>query len=227
MVNVKCTGSGAPTVILEAGDESGMEDWTQIQSRVSQQTRVCAYSRLGTGASDPASGCRKLPDLLAVLDGWLGAADVPGPYVVAGTSGGGYIAAGFAYAHPTDVVGVLLLDTFKAINPATAPPELIAELACDHPANVERRDYVAVEAEAWNGRHDLGPIPVTVITNDYSAAVNATPDELTNVEDQKGWLVLSPVATQVVVDTGHDITSNEPELAADEIIKVVEFARGG
>jgi pimeloyl-ACP methyl ester carboxylesterase len=239
MVNVKCAGEGSPTVLLEGGDESGIEEWNTgrpagaaghasepLMTAVSKQTRVCAYDRLGVGASDEASGCRQLSDLLAVRDGMLAAAEIPGPYVVVGASGGGYITAGHAYAHPGDVVGLMLLDTFKAIDPTTAPPELVAELACDHPANAERRDYVAVEAEAWNGRHDLGPIPVTVITNDYSAAVNATPEERTNVEDQKGWLVLSPLATQILVYTGHDVATHQPALVAEEILKLVAAARG-
>ena len=69
-------------------------------------------------------------------------------------------------------------------------------LPCDAPTNVERRDYVAVEHAVWDDKHEIGDIPVTIISNDPGP--DAEGDEATNGEDQKGWLVLSPQATQVV-----------------------------
>ena len=47
----------------------------------------------------------------------------------------------------------------------------------------------------------------------------------TNVSDQRGWLVLSPSAKQVVVHTGHAIEESDPELVLDSILDVVAAAR--
>ena len=46
-----------------------------------------------------------------------------------------------------------------------------------------------------------------------------------NVENQRGWLVLSPRAEQVVVDTGHAVEEEDPELVTDSILDVVQAAR--
>ena len=151
----------------------------------------------------------------------LEAADIPGPYVVVGTSGGGYITAGFAEERPDDVVGIVLLDTFRPFT--DPPPELIAETACDAPGNDERRDYLAVEHEAWDARTEIGDIPVTVVTVEYENPENL--DEEENIEGQQGWFELSPQATQVVAHTAHDIANDDPQLVIDEITKVVEAAR--
>ena len=42
---------------------------------------------------------------------------------------------------------------------------------------------------------------------------------------QKGWLVLSPRAKQVVVHTGHAVEEANPELVIDAILDVVKQAR--
>jgi hypothetical protein len=46
-----------------------------------------------------------------------------------------------------------------------------------------------------------------------------------NVADQKGWLVLSPRAKQIVVHTGHAVEEANPELVIDAILDVVKQAR--
>ena len=46
-----------------------------------------------------------------------------------------------------------------------------------------------------------------------------------NVQDQQGWLVLSPKAEQIVVHTGHAVEEDDPQLVIDVILGVVEAAR--
>ena len=216
-----CRGEGSPTVILEAGDESGREEWARVEPEISAVTRTCAYDRGSIGRSDPVSGCRQLSDLTGDLDQLLGAADVPGPYVLVAGSGGGYIAAGFAAQHPEDIAGMVFAEVPKAF--LDAPPEVVEETSCDNPDNVEHRDYLKVEADAWNNRAEIGDIPVTIISNEYGP--DAEPGGAANVVDQQGWLVLSPRATQVIVESGHDVANNEPQLVIEEIVKVIEAAR--
>lgn len=220
---LSCIGSGAPTILLEAGDESGSEDWGEVRGALAADTRTCAYDRAGTGRSDDATGCRGLDDLLADLETLLAAAEISGPYVLVGASGGGYLMAGFAARHPDEVAGLVLVETPKAIT--ILPPEIAAEISCDSSSNVEHRDYYAVEHDVWDHRAEIGDFPMTIISNEPGAA--AVGDEVTNVADQRGWLVLSPRATQVVVTSGHDVPFNEPDLVIEEILAVLDAARQG
>ena len=105
-----------------------------------------------------------------------------------------------------------------------APPEVVAETAWDHPQNVERRDYLQVERDAWAARREIGDIPVTIISNDYGPDAEFAA-ERTNVDDQRGWLVLSPRAGQIVVETGHAVEEREPQLVIDAILEVVAGSR--
>ena len=87
-------------------------------------TRACVYDRAGLGRSDPPPGPRGLRELVRDLERLLRAAAVPAPYVLVGTSGGGYITAGYAAAHPREVGGLVFVDTFS---PFRDPPRAIVE----------------------------------------------------------------------------------------------------
>ena len=92
---LECIGSGSPTILLEAGDaEVGDEAagglaWAPVLPELMGATRTCVYDRAGVGRSSPATGCRQLDDLLDDLEKLLAAADIDGPYLLAGSSGGG------------------------------------------------------------------------------------------------------------------------------------------
>lgn len=221
---VHCAGTGSPTVVLESGDESDQFQWSAVFPGIAEQTRVCAYDRLGNGSSDPATGCRRTPELLADLQAMLNAVDAAPPYVLVGTSGGGFLMTSYAYAHPADTVGIVLAETPHAIIPSREPQELLDEISCRSPLNQERRDYVAVERFVWEHRHRIGRIPMTVISNNYGKYFE-NEEQRTNVQGQRGWLVLSPLAKQVVVTSGHAVPENEPELTLSEILRVVTEAR--
>src|ERR1700722_404067 len=50
-LNLNCTGSGSPTVILDAGLGSPSLEWYLVQPKVAQFARVCSYDRAGYGWS--------------------------------------------------------------------------------------------------------------------------------------------------------------------------------
>ncbi len=212
---VRCTGSGSPTVVMEGGDEDTSDSYAFAEPSISEVARTCVYDRANLGRSDPAAGPRGLSDLVGDFEALLQAAKIPGPYVLVGTSGGGYISAGYAYEHPDEVAGMVFVEVPA---PFRDPPrEIVEETDPNNPSNIERRDYLQVEKDAWAARKRIGDIPVTIISNEYSTAeINGSPfpsearGMRRNVSDQKGWLVLSPRAKQVVVHTGHAVEEQDP-----------------
>ncbi len=227
---MRCTGTGSPTVVMEGGDGDTSDSYAFAEPAVSRVTRACVYDRANLGQSDPAPGPRGLPELVGDLEALLAKAEIPGPYVLVGTSGGGYITAGYAYEHPRDVAGLVFIDTAAPFpNP---PKEIIDETDPSNPENVEERDYLQVEKDAWNARERIGDIPVKVVTVEFSPeAIKESPftaeRELMrrNVDRQKGWLVLSPRAEQIVAHTGHAVEEEDPQLVIDVILDAVKEAR--
>ena len=120
-LHISCTGSGSPTVVLEAGLGSPgaiMAGW--IQPGVATTTRVCVYDRAGKGWSDPADTPRDGVAIATDLHTLLERANVPGPYVLAGHSSGGVYVQVFAEQYPDEVAGMVLLDS--------QPPDAIEHL---------------------------------------------------------------------------------------------------
>jgi pimeloyl-ACP methyl ester carboxylesterase len=227
---VRCTGSGSPTVLMEGGDEDTSDSYAYAVPSISNVARTCVYDRANLGGSDPAAAPRELSDLVGDLEALLQAGKIPAPYVLVGTSGGGNISAGYAYKHPDKVAGIVFVEVPA---PFRNPPRaIVEETDPNNPSNIERRDYLQVEKDAWAARKKIGDIPVTIISNQYSAAeIDAAqfPSEARgmrrNVSDQKGWLVLSPRAKQIVVHTGHAVEEEDPQLVIDAILDVAKAAR--
>ena len=227
---VRCTGRGSPTLILEGGDEDTSDSYSFAEADLAEVTRTCVYDRANLGRSDPDPGPRGLAELVADFDGVLKSANIPGPYVLVGTSGGGYISAGYAVKHPRQVAGIVFVEVPTPFRNPPAP--IVADTRWDSPVNIEKRDYLQVEKDAWAARTRIGDIPVTVMSNKYSAdelAAAEYPSERqgmrTNVSDQRGWLVLSPSAKQLVVHTGHAIEESDPHVVLEAILDVVAAAR--
>jgi pimeloyl-ACP methyl ester carboxylesterase len=113
-INLDCTGSGTPTVVLMAGISSWSPVWYKTQPVIAQTTRVCAFDRASFGFSDPAPRPQVLSDTVNDLHAALTAAALPGPYVLVGHSLGGVEARLYAQRWPRDVAGMILLDTSPA-----------------------------------------------------------------------------------------------------------------
>ena len=105
-----CTGTGAPTVILEEGAGGASPNWVWIQPRVTATTRVCSYDRPGYGWSDPSNTPRDAETVGRELDALLKSAGEKGPFIVVGHSLGGAYARMFAAQQRDNVVGLVLVD---------------------------------------------------------------------------------------------------------------------
>jgi len=107
---VKGEDNGCPTVILEQGMGSFSSNWYWVQAELAADTRVVAYDRAGLGWSDPAPETHDAYESAADLHLALEAAELAGPYVVAGHSYGGLVVRAFTDLYPDEVAGIVLVD---------------------------------------------------------------------------------------------------------------------
>jgi pimeloyl-ACP methyl ester carboxylesterase len=108
---LRCTGSGSPVVVLFNGLGERTPNWAWVQGDVARQSRVCVFDRAGEGWSGAGVGGQDAHQLSADAHGLLKAANIPGPYVIAGHSVGGVYALAYAMDYSDDVAGVALLDS--------------------------------------------------------------------------------------------------------------------
>jgi len=106
-----CTGSGSPTVVVEAGIGDISTDWVFIQTAVSKFTRICTYDRPGYAWSEPGPLPRTYPQINLDLHELLAAANERGPFVLVGHSFGGPLVRSYTAIYPNEVASLLLVDT--------------------------------------------------------------------------------------------------------------------
>lgn len=109
-LNLFCTGSGEPVVILEAGGGEDSLTFRRVQGRLSSLTRVCSYDRAGIGFSDPSDAPSTAEHIVSDLHALIAAAGIPTPFVFVGHSNGGLYGRLYAAEYPDDVAGMVFID---------------------------------------------------------------------------------------------------------------------
>jgi pimeloyl-ACP methyl ester carboxylesterase len=215
-----CEGQGSPTVVWEDGHPSetgGIARFSTgpVWAELAAHTRICTYDRAGWGNSDPAPNePRDADDVVDDLKALLAAAEEEGPFVLVGSSFGGFLVSYYAAREPDDVAGVVLLDVPAPTDTLTL--EEIPEIAWDHPGNPEHVDVIPEFETRFALEPESMRAPLTIVT-----ASNGDSD----IDDQAFWLQVSPQATQLLLEGGHDIDYDDPAGVAAEILKAVDAAR--
>ena len=110
-MHILCSGTGSPTVVLEAGlDVGGIIGWSLVQDSIALTTRTCAYNRAGIVWSEPSSGPHNAVTVAADLHALLAAAGEKPPYVMVGHSLGGPYIMTYTKYHGGDVAGLVFVD---------------------------------------------------------------------------------------------------------------------
>ena len=230
--------------------------WSQVLTGMQAKHRLCAYDRLGLGASSqPKEASRTAVDQAADLHALLGAAGVRGPFVVGAHSFGAIIATLFTQAYPDDVVGIVFVDPqaprqsvafLKALPPASADEssavkeirDVLEDFETDPSQNPE---HVAVResgAKASAALDAAGPFfgdrPVVVMS-----AGRPPPDFSSMPPDvSKALLAARAAAQQELADestagsretvpgAGHAIQDANPPAVIDALEKVLAAVKG-
>ena len=107
---LNCTGAGSPTVILESGWGDVSIEWRTVQTEIAKFSRVCSYDRAGYGGSGPGPMPRTSLQIAKELHALLKNAGETPPYVLVGSSFGGYNVRVFNGLYPDEVAGIVLAD---------------------------------------------------------------------------------------------------------------------
>jgi pimeloyl-ACP methyl ester carboxylesterase len=109
-LHIYCTGSGSPSVILEAPATGMSAAWGWVQQDLQRQTRVCSYDRAGLGYSQWGGNAFEPADVPIELHALLDAAGERGPFVVAGQGLGAAFARLYAARFPNETAALVLID---------------------------------------------------------------------------------------------------------------------
>ncbi len=237
-LHIHCTGSGQPTVVLEAGlgeTSYSMTGW--IAPAAAQVTRVCAYDRAGYGWSEAAVGPRDGIAVATDLHALLAQAQEKGPYILAGHSTGGAYVRVFAARYPEEVAGMVLLDAqpneafthlpdypafYAVFSPVTKLLPYVARVGIARLfAFVSQTPLPAAENEGAIAagttvhqyraqRDEFAGIPATLTQAQALQSLGNKPLIVVTapLDAQKGWLVLQAEMTKLSTNSVQRIIPN-------------------
>jgi len=120
-LHIYCTGTGAPTVVLEAPAAGLSAAWGEVQRRLSGTMRVCSYDRAGLGWSESGEQPFEPARVPAELRTLLTRANEHGPFVIAGQGLGAAFARMYAARPDSDAAALVLIDPPPAHDAAAQP----------------------------------------------------------------------------------------------------------
>ena len=109
-INVHSFGWGSPTVVFSPGVAGRTLHWRYVQPAIARHARTASYDRAGCGFSDPGPLPRLTSGHVSDLRAALSQAKIGPPYVLVGSSAGGHDVRLFAFEHPEEVIGMVLVD---------------------------------------------------------------------------------------------------------------------
>jgi len=136
-LNLLIAGEGDPTVVFAPGLNGTTLHWARVQPAVALHNRTVAFDKAGIGFSDPGRLPRTASAVVGDLRAALKAAGIAPPYVLVGHSLGGLQMRLFAFRHPHEVAGMVMVDSASehqyrrfadALGDSGDGPVLIAEL---------------------------------------------------------------------------------------------------
>ena len=210
------TGASGPTVIFDAGLGDDSTVWKTVTSQVAAFAHIVVFDRAGLGKSDskPGNGPISAQDSVDALNALLKKENIKPPYILVGHSRGGLNMQLFAQEHPTEVTGMVLIDSVSRNQTIHDPAPLKTS-----PYYREAIAFDESRIQISNaGNFPAIPLIILTATNHHQGE---TYEKLWQTW-QKEMVRLSPKGTQIFAyGSDHYIQKQQPQLVVDAIYTII------
>ncbi len=240
-LHINETGQGQPTVVIEAGLGSGLDDYDTLQTAISKLTKVLSYDRPGLGESSKSPNSRTLPVYINELKLLLDTEKILPPYILVGHSLGGLIVRYYAYKYPEEIVGLVLIDClhedwFEFIRSTHSNEEIkMFNNAIDpnQSTGVTKEEWEQFEynCDLIRGIEIPQYIPTRILTATQfgrdQKALGYHPEDMNTWAEMQSRIIQNiKDAKQIITnESGHSIHYTEPELIINSIKELIELYR--
>jgi len=231
---VNMQGEGEPSIVFESGYGDTNDFWSVIQSNLKEDYATFSYDRAKLGKSEDNGLEKNVLQQVEELRALLHTKQVEAPYILIGHSAGAYIVKTFMALYPEEVAGVLLIDgtsEYQDEELLTLMPEFLQEdmkksltAEGDYKTIVKSGDIIKkLLADA-----DFSNIPITVLTATKPLGLDEIVPGLDakitakQIELQGRILTKTNYGSQILVDSGHYIYQEQPQIVIDAIRTLAE-----
>jgi pimeloyl-ACP methyl ester carboxylesterase len=197
-LHINCTGTGSPTVIIDAGWGDWSAKWSWVQPEVAKTTQVCTYDRAGMGYSEAGSLPRNAKQFAQELHTLLHQANIPVPYVLVGHSLGGLSMRVFARDYASEVAGVVPIESMSPAQFSQSPTQTSQPSGFSIPFALARIGLVRLFAEPLGLKPALPPGAQKAFT-----AFSVTPRSVQSWADEGSGMLESGVQARAVKSFGN------------------------
>lgn len=209
--------NGSQAVIFENGLGGSMQWWRKVFPEIAKTTTVFAYNRPGYGNSDPVSTPRDGRHIVDELRSLLRSKGLNPPYVLVGHSLGGLYMQLFARRYPSEVEGLVLVDSTHPLQlkGAGSPenwPTWVRVVFSVATSAVAQEELTAIDptGEEILGLPTFGNKPMIILSALRPMKGTSALAKDGN-EKRKDLARLYPDARQIWVDSDHGIPLENPE----------------
>lgn len=217
-----------PTVVIASGLDGHLELWDKVISEVSKTNSVFAYNRPGIGKSDKTDKPRDAEQIVEELRFYLKELKILPPYVLVGHSSGGLYMQLFAREYPSEVAGLVLVDSTHPLQMkgAGAPEKWSWWTKFYMSLFLSKTGEVELAAINKSGEQVLSypvkdlkfPIRILTATEPEIASTEYLRDL---IDKRKNMIQLYPSAKQYFIKGGHVIPLESPQAVVSAIQEVL------
>lgn len=217
------SGSGKPHIVLINGGSGPIEGWLKILSEISEASSVFSYNRFGVAGSDKP---KEPQDGITIVETLREALNIVGfepPFLLVGHSLGGLYANLYARLFPSDVAGIVFLESShpkdinlnqyqsKFIQTMNKLLSMFDSLSAHKP--FDEVHFVKHTVEQIHANDPFPNIPIQVITGGKENRMMPEEVRKKRIEHQLELLSMSSNSKHITAEkSGHFPQFSEPKL---------------
>jgi len=217
-----------------------MDDFQEIQKKVSKYSKTICYDRAGMGKSESFNNERNLENICSELKELVDKIGLDKPFIFVGHSKGGLIARYFIDKYPGKVCGLILIDPalpehkWKKRELRTDKEKIdfdnfynsFCSDTTKYSATIrnEFKNAYTTDSSMVYGKGFSQNIPITLIASDKITKDKYSKEETKiKVDILNSYLKINPQIKLILTDkSGHFIYDTEPKLVINEIVAMVD-----
>ena len=233
-------GVGNPTIVLITGLGVAMDDFSELQTKLSKTYRTISYDRAGIGQSEVIDNERDLENMSTELNSVLSKIGINKPVVLVGHSRGGLLVRYFVNKYPDKVSGLILIDPaipeLKSRKRALRTDEEKTQFDNFYKAfysdtvkfsqtiKSEFKNFYTTDSTLLVGKNFPTTIPITIIASNKTTKEKYSKEDIAiKVELLKDYIkTASQINLVFTHKSGHFIYSDQPKLVIKEITAMAD-----